>query len=95
MNFSSRLCLPIAFCLTVLAQDGPDPREIPVPPIKTPMGTLPGVAALPVRKDMPDIMVMNDGTKVTNRAQWEKRREEMKRILAYYAVGQMPPLRAT
>jgi hypothetical protein len=36
-------------------------------------------------------MVMNDGTKVTSRRQWEKRREEMKRILAYYAVGQMPP----
>src|SRR6516225_4543614 len=35
----------------VLAQDGaapagPDPREIPVPRIKTPMGTLPGVKDL-------------------------------------------------
>jgi hypothetical protein len=36
-------------------------------------------------------MVMNDGTKVTNARQWEKRRQEMKRILGYYAVGQMPP----
>lgn len=70
---------------------GPDPREIPVPRIKTPMGTLPGVNALPGRKELPDIMVMNDGTKVTNARQWEKRRQEMKRILAYYAVGQMPP----
>ena len=70
---------------------GPDPREIPVPRIKTSMGSLPGVSALPVRKDLPDVMVMNDGTRVANRAQWEKRREEMKRILAYYAVGQMPP----
>ena len=55
------------------------------------MGTLPGVDALPVRKDLPDVMVMNDGTKVTTRRQWERRREEMKRTLAYYAVGQMPP----
>ncbi len=34
---------------------------------------------------------MNDGTKVTTTKQWKKRREEMKRILEYYAVGQMPP----
>ena len=70
---------------------GPDPREIPVPRIQTAMGILPGVRELPIRKEMPDIMVMNDGTKVTTRQQWLKRREEMKRILAYYAVGQMPP----
>jgi hypothetical protein len=55
------------------------------------MGTLPGVNELPVRKELPDIMVMNDGTKVTNRRQWEKRREEIKRTLEYYATGQMPP----
>jgi len=70
---------------------GPDPKEIPLPRIQTPLGTLPGVKHLPVRKELPDIMVMNNGTRVTTRAQWEKRREEMKRILAYYAVGQMPP----
>lgn len=70
---------------------GPDPREIPLPWIKGPLGKLPGVKELPVRKDMPDIMTMNDGTKVTTIEQWKKRREEMKRILQYYAVGQMPP----
>jgi len=71
--------------------DGPDPREIPVPPIKTPMGKLPGVNELPVRKEMPDVLTMNDGTKVTTAEQWKKRREEMQNILEYYAVGQMPP----
>jgi hypothetical protein len=91
MKLRPRLWLPIAFCAASIAQDGPDPREIPVPPIQAPIANLPGASALPVRKDMPDILVMNDGTKVTSRAQWEKRREEMKRILAYYAVGQMPP----
>src|SRR5271157_4764937 len=70
------------------APSGPDPREIPMPVIKTPMGTLPGVNELPVRKELPDIMLMNGGTKVTNRRQWEKRREEIKRVLAYYAIGQ-------
>ncbi|MCX6626521.1 MAG: hypothetical protein NTW28_02680 [Candidatus Solibacter sp.] len=70
---------------------GTEPREIPVPHIKTPMGALPGVSELPVRKEMPDVMVMNDGTRVTASWQWQKRREEMRKILQYYAVGQMPP----
>jgi len=83
----------LVFVSTVLAAQvaGPDPKEIPVPPIRTSAGSLPGVDALPVRKELPDVMVRNDGTRVTTRAQWQKRREEMKRILAYYAVGEMPP----
>ena len=89
------VCLLVS-CLVASAQvadttNAPDPREIPIPRIKTPQGTLPGVAELPVRKELPDVLVMNDGTRVTNRKQWEKRREEMKRILSYYAIGQMPP----
>lgn len=94
--------LPIAICAVMvsaswmgMAQNapptGPDPREIPIPKIQTPLGSMPGVDQLPVRSEMPDVMVMNDGTKVTTRAQWEKRREEMKRTLVWYAVGQMPP----
>jgi hypothetical protein len=73
------------------AASGPDQKEIPVPRINTPMGALPGVRDLPIREEMPDVMTMNDGTKVTTRDQWKRRREEMKRILEYYAVGQMPP----
>jgi len=42
----------------------PDPREIPVPAIRSPMGRLPGVNQLPSRPEMPDVMVMNDGTRV-------------------------------
>jgi hypothetical protein len=49
------------------------------------------VKELPVLSGMPDVLVMRDGTKVKTRRQWLKRREEMKRILEYYAVGQMPP----
>jgi hypothetical protein len=70
---------------------GPDPREIPVSRINTSLGILPGVHELPIRKEMPDVMVRNNGKKVTSQKQWKKRREEMKRILEYYAVGQMPP----
>ena len=40
---------------------------------------------------MPDVLVMDDGTRVTTPRQWQARRQEMRRILSYYAVGQMPP----
>lgn len=73
------------------AVEGPDPKEIPVPPIPTALGRLPGVSELPVRRAMPDVLTMNDGTKVTTPAQWQKRREEIKRTLEYYAVGHRPP----
>ena len=85
---------PLAGDLVVARSRGlnrPDPKEIPVPPIKTSMGTMPGVNDLPVRNEMPDVLTMNDGTKVTTVEQWKKRREEMKRILEYYAVGLAPP----
>ena len=74
-----------------LAQPGPDPREIPIPPIRTSLGSMPGVNDLPVGREMPDILTMNDGSRVRTAAQWKRRREEMKRILAFYAVGRMPP----
>ena len=54
-------------------------------------GVLPDVNALPMRKEMPDPLVMNDGAKVTNARQWETRRAEMKRVLEYYSIGTMPP----
>jgi len=72
-------------------QAAPENGEIPLPQIRTALGTLPGVNELPVRNELPEVLVMNDGTRVTNRRQWLRRREEMKRILSYYAVGLMPP----
>jgi hypothetical protein len=52
---------------------------------------MPGVDKLPAHPDLPDIMTMNDGTRVKTLAQWKKRREEIKKILEYYAIGLMPP----
>ena len=52
---------------------------------------MPGVDKLPSRPGMPDVLTMNDGQHVTTPAQWTKRREEMRQILEYYAVGQAPP----
>ncbi len=71
--------------------DRPDPREIPVPPVATTLPSLPGVDALPVRKEMPDALTMNDGTKVTTREQFKARQKEMREILEYYHVGRLPP----
>jgi hypothetical protein len=85
----------VIFLPSIFAQasspSGPDPREIPVPIIKTSMKILPGVNKLPVQENLPDALVMNDGTKVTTISQWNKRRNEIRKILEYYAVGQMPP----
>ena len=69
----------------------PDPKEIPVPEIKTAFPKLPGVMDLPDRPEMPDVMTMNDGTKVTTPEQWAKRRVEMRDILEYYGLGHAPP----
>ncbi|HEY2012360.1 MAG TPA: alpha/beta hydrolase family protein, partial [Bryobacteraceae bacterium] len=69
----------------------PDPKEIPLPVIKTSQKPLPGVDDLPNRPDMPDVMTLNNGQKVKTQKQWEQRREEMKRTLEWYAVGQAPP----
>jgi hypothetical protein len=69
----------------------PDPKEIPVPPIAIAMRPMPGVDKLPDRPEMPDVLTMSDGKKVTTAEQWKRRREEMKRILEYYAVGLAPP----
>jgi len=69
----------------------PDPKEIPLPAIKTSMTPMPGVDQLPNRPEMPDAMTLNNGQKVKTAKQWEQRREEMKRTLEWYAIGLAPP----
>ena len=51
----------------------------------------PEVNDLPVRQELPAVMTMSDGTKVTAVDQWRQRREEMKQILEYYELGHAPP----
>ena len=70
---------------------GPDPKEIPLPPIASSAPAMPSAAQLPTRPELPDVMTMNNGKKVTNVEQWKRRREEMKQILEYYATGHAPP----
>ena len=62
-----------------------------IPQNKAARGTFPDVNDLPVRKEMPEVMTMNDGTRVTTIEQWRQRREEMKQILEYYELGHAPP----
>ena len=40
---------------------------------------------------MPDPLVTDDGNKITTADQWKQRREAMKQIIAYYALGHAPP----
>ena len=70
--------------------EGPDPGEIPVPPIKSSLGP-PGPGELPARKELPDALTLNDGTKVTTPEMWRRRRQEIRRTLEDYAVGHSPP----
>lgn len=69
----------------------PDPREIPVPPIKTGEPELPGVDALPDRPELPDPLQRADGSRVADAADWPSRRAEIRRVLDYYAAGRTPP----
>ena len=51
----------------------------------------PGVSELPVVEELPDPFRMNDGTRVATKADWDKRREEIKAMILYYQYGHMPP----
>jgi hypothetical protein len=64
---------------------------IVVPILKAAPDTMPEVKDLPIQTNLPDVMTMDDGTKVTTLAQWRARREEMKAILEYYELGHAPP----
>lgn len=47
---------------------------------KPAIASFPEVKDLPSRHDLPDVMTMADGPKVTTLEQWRQRREEMKEI---------------
>jgi len=63
----------------------------PGPPARPATGMFPEVNDLPVCKEMPEVMTMNDGTTVKTIQQWRQRREEMKQILEHYELGHAPP----
>jgi hypothetical protein len=67
------------------------PEQIPVPPIETGWTAMPGVEALPARAELPDPLATDDRGRITTKEAWEARREEIKKVMTYYAVGAMPP----
>ena len=73
---------PFALFIAVTIATAPD---------KSWSATFTEVNDLPVRKEMPDVMTMSDGTRVTTVAQWRVRREEMKAVLEHYELGHAPP----
>ena len=79
---------PLSLFLAVLAGAGVVGCKSPAPDMEK---VLAPVADLPVRPEMPDVMVMNNGKKVTTVKQWRQRREEMKQILEFYELGHAPP----
>ncbi len=52
---------------------------------------MPAPADLPVRAAMPDPLVTGDGHRITTIQEWQQRREQMKQIIEYYAIGHAPP----
>jgi len=54
-------------------------------------GGLPEVDDLPAVKELPDPFRFLDGSRVETRADWEKRRDEIKTIIQHYGYGHMPP----
>lgn len=85
------LCLGSIALSASFAAEQPEPKEIPVPPITTALGVLPGPDELPMQSDLPAALRRNDGTLVRSAAEWPARRTEILRTLEYYAVGQAPP----
>jgi len=52
---------------------------------------MPTADELPEIKELPDPFLMNNGERVKTRADWAKRREEIKAMMLYYQYGHMPP----
>jgi hypothetical protein len=94
INLLSDFLIVVAITLVPFLPDAANAQSsnsAAVSPARINMTALPDVKDLPVIAAMPDVMVMNDGTKVTTPAQWHQRREEMKRILEHYELGHAPP----
>ena len=52
----------------------------------------PDIASLPTRTELPDPLVMLDGSRVSSPEQWtERRRPELKALFEHYMYGEMPP----
>ncbi|MHC4144552.1 MAG: alpha/beta hydrolase family protein, partial [Planctomycetota bacterium] len=51
----------------------------------------PEAAELPVQKGLPDLFRMYDGSRVSTPDDWREQRDYLKKMLAHYLYGHMPP----
>jgi hypothetical protein len=84
----ARLEKTCALCVLVLVLLGAcasvPPREV--------KRDFPEPAALPVRAELPDPLVMFDGRKLATRDEWEKERKpELRALFQHYMYGYLPP----
>jgi hypothetical protein len=52
---------------------------------------MPDMDELPDIKKLPDPFLMNNGKRVRSRADWRRRRRQIKEMMLYYQYGHMPP----
>ena len=65
---------------------------VPIAGAEMTLADFPDVSSLPPRPELPDPLVMLDGTRVSSPGQWvEKRRPELKSLFQHYMYGWMPP----
>ena len=51
---------------------------------------MPAVKDLPLISELPDVFLFQDGSRVNNLAEWERRKGEIARLYQYYMYGYMP-----
>jgi len=77
------VCVILAFAHVAVAQSTGNKLRVP---------NFPPVDELPVQRNLPDPLVMLDGTRVTSAQQWtERRRPELKALFQHYMYGYTPP----
>jgi hypothetical protein len=60
--------------------------------LNSPAADFPEIDKLPAHKELPDPLVMFDGTHIADRQAWnEKRKPELKALFQHYMYGEMPP----
>jgi len=60
--------------------------------LSTAQADFPAPKSLPSRPELPDPLVMSDGSRVSNAKEWtEKRRPELKALFQHYMYGTIPP----
>ena len=81
----------LAFLICLAAAAGPAGESSP-PQVASLRSKFPPISELPSRPELPDLLVMLDGRRVTTREQWfSERRPELAALFQHYMYGTFPP----